>query len=360
MALKKVILLPLLLTAALLLNTTGAQMASCSGFANANVVQAQAPWYCSTINQAVAYYWSQWYPIALLAVFVSFAIASLIFGLGTLLKNERIRNFGVGEYYEAIASAIIVAMFLSVSAVMFGLVPGLVTGPVNPYVTALNYMSTTITQLQGTVYQLFSISVLDGFYMSINLQICGPGQVICSPKIYQAFSYLIGDFFYIPATALLCLQLDVLALLYTEFWIIIIFMYISIPVFLVPGVILRSLIPTRGLGGMMIAVAIGFYLVLPVLFSIAYYFTATSIAQQAATNTVALQRYGVGVGAQSNALGPSSPLVQALDNIQAGMDSYWLSVLFYPALIMALTYAVIIQVADFIGGMAQLSGRIRV
>lgn len=331
----------------------------CSNFANGNLIQAQAPWYCNQINVALANYWTKWAPVALLAVFVSFAIASIIFGMGTLLHSERIRSFGIGEYYEALASALIVCMFLSISGVMFGLIPGIVTGPVNPYLTALNYMSQTISSLQTEILTLFNIAAVDGFYITISFTFCGPGGTFCK-SIPEIFAYLINYAFYVPAFTLIDLQLDVLGLLYTEFWMVVTFMYIAIPVFLIPGVVLRSLIPTRGIGGMMIAIAIGFYLVFPLLFSIAYYFTSTTIQTQVSYNTVSLQRYGSGVGAQSNALGPSSPLVQTLNSIQAGMDSYWLSVLFYPSLIMALTYAVILQIADFIGGMATLSGKLRV
>lgn len=353
------ILLPLLVILALALPLANAQTPTdCSNFYNGVTVQSSAPWYCSQINVALTNYWLKWFPVALLAVFVSFGVASIIFGVGTLLKNERIRNFGVGEYYEALASTLIVCLFLAVSGIMFGLIPGVVTGPVNPYVTALNYMSQTITGLQQELLSLFNIAALDGFYITITLTIC-TSSVACK-SIPQIFAYTINYLFYVPSFALIDLQSDVLALLYAEFWMIVTFMYLAIPVFLIPGVVLRSLIPTRGLGGMMMAIAIGFYLVMPLLFSIAYYFTSTSMLQQLSSNTALLQRYGGGVGAQTNALSPSSPLVQTLDSIQAGMDSYWLSVLFYPALIMALTYAVIIQVADFIGGMAQLSGKLRV
>jgi hypothetical protein len=352
------ILLPLFVILVLTIPLANAQPTDCSNFANGNTVQASAPWYCSQINVALTNYWLKWFPVALLAVFVSFSIASIIFGIGTLLRNERIRNFGVGEYYEALASALIVCMFLIVSGIMFGLIPGVVTGPVNPYVTALNYISQTINGLQKELTLLLNILAIDAFYISIKLSICS--TTITCTAIQNLFAYTIQILFYAPGFALVDLQQDVLALLYAEFWMIVTFMYLAIPVFLIPGVVLRSLIPTRGLGGMMIAMAIGFYLVMPLLFSIAYYFTSASILQQLSYNTANLQRFGGGTGAEVNAETPSSPLVQTLDSIQAGMDSYWLSVLFYPSLIMALTYAIILQIADFIGGMAQLSGKLRV
>lgn len=347
------IALPLFIFLIVMAHVLGAQQSYCNG----GIVQSTAPWYCSEINQGLATYWAKWAPIALLAVFVSFSIASIIFGVGTILRSERIRNFGIGEYYEAIASAIIVVGFLFISAVMFGLITGSATGPVNPYLTALQYLSQTITGVHSELSQLLNIAAIDGFYVTINLKYCiGPA---CS-TIPQFWAFAVNWLVYVPAFTLIDLQFDVIALLYAEFWIILEFMYIAIPVFLIPGVILRSLIPTRGLGGMMIAVAIGFYMVLPLLFSIAYYFTSTPTLQCTNSNTLSLQTYGSGVGAQTNGLSPNAPLVQALNSIQVCMNSYWLSVLFYPSLIMALTYAIITQIAEFIGGMAQLSGRMRV
>ena len=110
----------------------------------------------------------------------------------------------------------------------------------------------------------------------------------------------------------------------------------------------------------MIAIAIGFYVALPLLFSVAYYFTGGTTLSQANYNTAQLQQFGSGTGAITNALNPNSQLVQTLNNIQVSMDAYWLSVLFYPALIMALTYAIIMQIAEFIGGMSQLSSRLKI
>ena len=328
----------------------------CSGFLSSSTIQQVAPWYCLQISSALSSYWMKWMPIALLAVFISFSIASILFGAGILLKNERIKNFGIGEYYEALASALIVVLFLTVTGVLFGLVPGLIVST-NPYVTSLNYIMNTITALQTELYRLFDIVAVESFYIGINLQVCRP---LGCTYIPEPFKYTLQYLFFIPAFTMIDLQLDVLALLYTEFWAIMAFMYIAIPVFLIPGVVLRSLIPTRSMGGMMIAIAIGFYVALPLLFSVAYYFTGGTTLSQANYNTAQLQQYGSGTGAITNALNPNSQLVQTLNNIQVSMDAYWLSVIFYPALIMALTYAIILQIAEFIGGMSQLSSRLKI
>ena len=344
-----------LLFFAIVLKSADAQLnPQCQGAGNA------AAWYCNGINTSLVQYWQNWAPIAMLAVLVSFGIASLIFGIGTLLRSERLRTFGIGEYYEALASALIVGLFLFISAVMFGLIPGIVTGPVNPYNLALSYMTTTISSVQKEELYLFHIAALDGFYINTSLTICTYPPVIACPPVGPLFQYAIYFGFYVPAFVLIDLQLEGLQLLFAEFWIVLFFMYMAIPVFLVPGVVLRSILPTRSLGGWMIAAAIGFYMVLPILFSVAYYFTHQTLLSQISADTSSLERYGYGTGAETNAIYPTSPLVQTLNSIENSMNTYWLAILFYPSLIMALTYAIIVQIADFIGGMAQLSSKLRV
>ena len=212
----------------------------CSGFLSSGTIQQIAPWYCLQISSALSSYWMKWMPIALLAVFVSFSIASVLFGAGILLKNERIKNFGIGEYYEALASALIVVLFLTVTGVLFGLVPGLIVST-NPYVTSLNYIMNTIIALQTELYRLFDIVAVESFYIGIKLQVC---LSLGCYYIPEPFKYALQYLFFAPAFVMIDLQLDVLALLYTEFWAIMAFMYIAIPVFLIPGVVLRSLIPT--------------------------------------------------------------------------------------------------------------------
>jgi hypothetical protein len=325
----------------------------CGKLGVANVI---VPWYCSQINTQLGEYWSRWEPIAAIAIMVSFSIATILFAAGIALKNEKLRNFGVGEIYEAVATTIIVAMFMFVSMTMLGLLPGLIIGYPNPYYTSLNYLSLTIKSSSESIYNLFQVAVADRLYESMNLIIETPGFTM--PPIKEPLAYAVMYLFYLPAWGLIDLQLDALIILYAEFYMILIFMYIAIPAFLVPGIVFRAILPTRSLGGMMISVAIGFYLVMPILFSVAYTFTSNAILTQLNQENAALNRYG-GSASILNSASPTSPLVQTLGNIQQNMGGYWLSVLFYPSLIIAMTYAVITQLSQFIGGMTRFSGRLR-
>jgi hypothetical protein len=358
------------LAAVLLLHTLSAQTTIATQYcgnpstvgaaAAANII---APWYCSQINQVAQQDWQNWIPIGLAFAVLSFMIAVLIFMVGIVLRNERVRTFGVGEMYEAIATTLIVAFFLLLSAVMFGILPGLFVGPIDPFNTSLIYIAQEINATSNLIVNIFDVGTLGAYYASQQLVFCiGETDGQCDeeseifPPLFR-FAVLYG--FYWPTWALFDLTIGGFLTLNVEFYLILFFMYAAIPAFLIPGIIFRSILPTRHLGGMMMAIALGFYFVMPILFSVAYYFTSTGPISTLNSVSAAIHRYGSGSAGITNAGSPGSPLVLALDNAKKVLGSYWLSVLFFPALIIALTYALITQMAELIGGMARTSGRLR-
>ena len=340
----------LLLLIFISMNSAGASSSAGSYCSASGQVQIAAPWYCSDINVQAQAIWSQWSPLALIVVLLSFLLGVMIFMAGMVSRNQRVRNFGVGEMYESIASALMVGMFLFITAVIFGLLPSVVTGPLNPYTTSLSYIATTINTTSSVAARLFAIASVDRYYASITPTLCflNTFESVCTPS-FKPFSITIL-LFYWPSWALMQFMLDALLSLYVQYYFILFFLYAGIPVFLIPGIILRAFMPTRGVGGMMIAIAIGFFLVMPVLFSVAYYFTSTGAVKGLANTYATLTRYGTGTSAQTNALSPYSPLVLAVANANSVMSGFWLSILFFPALILAITYSVVTNLALIIGG----------
>lgn len=340
------------------------------------IITVTAPYYCSLIDNAVSQYWASYAPIAAIVMLISFSIAIFIFLGGVIIKNERLRIFGVGEIYEALATVIIVCLFLFVAAVVFGFIPGLIikgTDIINPYTRSLIYINDIITTARSAVSSLFYIAVEIRQYSSISVQFCLgedfplPGfakrllyYFLCSRNIPKFLSNGATYLFYIPAFAMIDLQLDAIMLLYGEFYLIVFFMYAAIPIFLIPGVLFRSFLPTRTLGGMMIAISIGFYMIMPTLFTVAFYFTHKNILDQVTASTNKLTADSSGTGIIFNAGTPGAPLVVDLDNVKNEITSYFISSLFFPSLIIAITYAVITQIAEFIGGMAQTSRHLRI
>jgi hypothetical protein len=354
----KVLLFFLLLASLMFRNASAQDMANCQ---NGGTTNTLAPWYCSQINQAVASIWSEWEPIGLIAVLLAFLIATVILMFGITLRNEGLKNFGIGEIYEAAATALIVIFFLMISAILFGIIPSFVTGPVNPYSTALTYINNTINTTQGAITNLYNVVMVDSYYGSIILDIkigsAPKSRISAISTLVNPFAQTITSFFIIPAQAISDLLMDGLLALTAQFYMILFFMYLSIPVFLIPGVIFRSIFPLRSIGGMLMGVAISFYLVMPILFSIAYYFTNTGAISQLTEASAAVGANGQGTKAQTNANSPMAPLVLAVNGLRSSMGGYFLSILFYPALILMLTYYSTTVIADFIGGISKRTGK---
>ncbi len=339
---------------------TSSAAASCDQTAN-----AVAPWYCSQINQATSNIWTIWEPVALIAVLLAFFIAAMIFIASIVLNNEKIRRFAIGELYEACATAIMVIAFMSISATLFGIIPALVTGPVDPYSMSLNYISGTLQASQKPVIALYDAIMVDSYYGSQEIVITtnpaaglvAKGASMIS-SIISSLIVPIMQLFIVPADAMLGLLVEGMLALTAEFYMILFFMYVAIPVFLIPGIIFRTILPLRSVGGMLIAMAIAFYLVMPMLFSVAYYFVNISVMSNlnAAAGQITVDSQGT--LSQTNAASSTSPLAVDVNGLQSEMGSYFLSVLFYPALILGLTYFAMTTIADFIGGISKTTGRL--
>lgn len=337
-------------------------------------VQLLAPWYCNPktgIDQAIQ---STWFgtsttpgfaAIGFLAVMLSFSFAALIIMFGIVLKNERVRNFGIGELYEALATAFMVGMFALVAAVLFGVLPSLVTYNVNPYDATLTYLSQTIDATATLHTKLTDVAIVDAYYSSIYLTICDHNDnqqssgIACTGIISKLFGRSIWFGFFWPAWTIIEFLISALMSLWLQYWLLIFFLYAAVPVFLIPGVILRAFIPTRAFGGMLMATAIGFYFLLPMLFSISYYLTNQNLTYQLNNAVTAINKYGSGTGAQQNAITPFSPLVTELSNIQDTFSSFWLDIAFFPAVNLSITYAFIVQIAEILGGMGRTSSKLR-
>ena len=325
----------------------------------ANTLETKVPWYCP-INGQIYGVWVVYLPFVLIVILLAFTIAALIFMVGTAMRSAAVRNFGIGELYEAAASALIVVFFLYVCAVVFGLLPGIAVGAINPYATAFNLILGSINSAEATCQSIFLVYMIDSFFVSINikLEVFGVSASAITSTVTSIYSLYLQLFFIQPAAVLATFLVDGIAALYSQYYIIVFFAVASIPVFIVPGVIFRAIFPTRALGGVLMAIGIGFYLVMPTLFAIAYYFTAPSILHALAVQGAQFNRWGSGAGAEINALSSSAPLPLALNGVKSALSSFWLLILFYPVLIVAVTYAFITQLANFIGGASRKGGRI--
>ncbi len=110
------------------------------------------------IQNEICNTWNGMLPIAVIAVLLSFTIAAIIFMVGTASKNERIRSFGVGELYEALATAIIVGSALLIAGLLVQTIPVTLLGlfspgssvpaTTDPYVLSTSAILYTINTIQ--------------------------------------------------------------------------------------------------------------------------------------------------------------------------------------------------------------------
>ncbi len=353
-----------------------AQSTGCSP--SASITQYLVPWYCSQINQAVQSIWYQWEPVAFAAVMFAFLIAATIFMLGTAMRNEKMKSFGVGELYEATATSLIAILFLFLSAVLFGVLPAFITGPLNPYSVTLTNMTSTMQATQGVIKSIYDVVMISSFYSSINIQVyiaevtkaaAGSGENIAGygtasllqpvSRLFNPLASAITLFFIIPGQTVSGLLMDGLLALNAEFYFVLFFMYTAIPVFLIPGIILRAIFPLRSVGGLLMAVAFAFFLIMPILFAAAYTLSNQGVVQALQSASAQITANGQGTGAENNAASPTSPLVTQVQAVQSDLGGFFLEVLFYPVLILALTYTSMNILADFIGGATQTTGKMR-
>ncbi len=321
------------------------------------------PWYCP-INQQIYSQWAAYLPLTTAVIFLSFAIAAIIFISGMALNSNRIKNFAIGEFYEAIATTFIIAGFLYLCAIVFGVWPSVYVGNINPYATAFDLITKTIGTAEQMYTVLFNVYLALSFTISpvISLSIGGAASAALNflqgvPQLFvNLLKIPVTIFFLDPAITIANFLTDGIAALYAEYYLIAFFSIAAVPVFLIPGIFFRAIFPTRALGGILIALAFGFYLIMPSLFAVAYYFTTPTVQRDMGLATLQVARLGY---VSKDAASQSSPLVMQLNNVKSSLNGFWLLIFFYPALIIAITYTAIREIANFIGRVTHASLQMR-
>jgi hypothetical protein len=240
-------------------------------------------------------------------------------------------------------------------------------GNINPYATAFTMITQTLTVAQAMYTSLFNVYFSLSYVTSVQISIIPGGVIGALGTVLKVIGFLPQLFLNIyslpliirfidPATAIAGFLSDGMAILYAEYYLMVFFAVAAIPVFLIPGVLFRAIFPTRALGGILIAFAFGFYLVMPSMFAVAYYFTAPTVQRDMSLSTLQLQ--GIAAKPQA-AIASSSPIAQQLQSVKSSLNGFWLMIFFYPPLIIAITYAAVQQIANFIGRVAQFGKSMR-
>jgi len=209
------------------------------------------------------------YAIATALLTISILVSGIAIGIGKALGNRRIEGFGKEELTQAIISCAlfgaIVVLAATTEAAAASLVPSFSPASLCPMLSHLsdspafyaqcNYASLSSSSESLLASAMKSQNIL-GFLSKLGLHL---GAVSAEPFFglqyaAESMSPLISNFTFL--LSLLFLQASFLGFAIAT----------AFPIFLPAGLILRMFFPTRKLGGAAMALAIGLYVIYPLLF----------------------------------------------------------------------------------------------
>lgn len=205
--------------------------------------------------------WTSWLPLASLAVFVGILFAAVAYMIAYGFDLRELKMWAKAEMFQAFASVILVAGLLALTQTMFDEGFGKILGTnINPYQRSYLYLDRLAVDLQRLWeknyqdnYYIEAVSTLSIFYNATNLDL----------NIMAFLKPLLVE----PRHVVNHLIMQILILVYFQQTLLSFFQRTMLSILLPWGIFLRVLPPTRGAGGFLIATAIGFFFVFPILFS---------------------------------------------------------------------------------------------
>lgn len=217
----------------------------------------------------LAFGWHGWETDVTELILLLITFAGIIYGLGVALSSSKLKRFGSDEIIQGIINAAIVGAIIGVVAILStfssGFYQNRACGTANESVYWLECSYTNLSQnLSTTNQELIETSYIVGYYQSIVLSFgnggSGGNNNITSLKI-QPLKYLDG------VLASFKTSMTMFNLIYTGLGLdIVIFAIIGATTmtFILPfGILLRSFFATRKLGGFLIALSIGLFIIYP-------------------------------------------------------------------------------------------------
>jgi hypothetical protein len=267
-----------------------------------------------------------WFTLALTAVGISFVGVGLVYMVGYLLNSEYIKRIAKAELYQALASLFLVALLFGVSgasikaveliqnqteAFLIGITEGY-EGRVKggPFVFLYPFFRNLVDCAKNKIKGLYE--------ESINWEIGGNTQITI---VEQGKGYQLGTMI----SPLFFTEINKLEYYANEYSWLILLIYIQrylteffetsmFTIFLPVGIVLRAFPPTRGAGAVLIATAIGFYLVYPTVYALLILSSYKGIPECGAGISINVKQV-----AKSCPLSPSAP-VQALQSVTEKAD----------------------------------------
>ncbi|MEM0149652.1 MAG: hypothetical protein QXW10_02030 [Candidatus Micrarchaeaceae archaeon] len=295
------------------------------------------------------------YGVAVALIGIMIAIGGIILGLGFALNDKKLKDFGENELYQAFVSGALVGGLL----LLFSN-----GGVVSRFIYSAALSNSTSFSCPGYMSQnaalCFSYAYLVGTrqyvfaghpYSSLFMLIIGimltllaitfslgliAGLKIGAVAVSVAFNYALSPILN-ELQQLITLLSAALVSVFVQAALLQVVALTALPIILPLGIILRILYPTRRLGGFLIAVAIGVYVVLPLSYLLnaymmsSYYsnFNSTSLNQVAMqSSSLRSEINGSGAYNSSQSTGLFSVVLNGVNAIASAVNSL-LKPLFY-------------------------------
>ncbi|MEM0124423.1 MAG: hypothetical protein QXF41_02690 [Candidatus Micrarchaeaceae archaeon] len=245
------------------------------------------------------------YGIAVSLIGIMLAIGGIILGLGFAFNDKKLKEFGENELYQAIISGVLVGSLLLLFS-NGGIVSRFIYSAAVSNGTSFScpaYMSQnaalcfSYAYLVGTQQYVFAGHAYNSLFiiiMGILLALLAitfslglvAGIKLDAIAVSVAFNYALAPILK-ELQQIITLLSAALISIFVQAALLQVIALTALPIILPLGIILRVLYPTRRLGGFLIAVAIGVYVVLPLSYLLNAYmmnsynsdFNATSLSQ---------------------------------------------------------------------------------
>ncbi len=285
------------------------------------------------------------YDTAIGIIAIMIAIAGIVLGIGYAADHRRLKEWGKTELIQAAINGVIVGSLL-LSFSPFGIMTGIINGITNgsgASATCSAYMQDnsalcfaysyltgpTVITFNGHVYptltamsftMLAGLSAIDigaGIIGSINIDIFG-----FSIGLSQAMMPFLSQMRYITdgvALAFFSVQLQGMVMSFIA--------AVAIPVLLPVGIVLRTFYFTRALGGTIIALVIGLYVVFPMTYlmdaqlSNQYYQTAITGVNSYQTVLNGAENWELSLYSNSNSINPTNAIISGIQDFTNSITS---------------------------------------
>jgi len=314
---------------------------------------AAEPWYQSEYGR-VAEIWNVWAPVAFAGVTVAFLVVAVAYMIAIGFDLPELKMWAKSEFYQALASAVLVGGFLALTWVMLDEGMAKILGQnVNPFKMADAYLSDLSVKLQNLYrWNYFKNFGVEGI-STISIYVNATGIDISplaflKPLIIEPLH--LANYYVIQFLIIIAMWQGILNFFKTS----------AFATFLPLGVILRIFPPTRGAGGLLIAIAIGFFIVFPTMFAFIMMMTEE---ENALGEELKGEKASVGVdlaafnacehdieSAAKVAEEQTDPtILSKINTYYFFLPVIWLKILFYPLVVMAVTVTFIKVLSPLLG-----------